>query len=356
MKDFQLAVPRKFKQPKKIKNTAKHKNNTQEINIVKQSKPYFYNKKVLTDLLLILSFVLICFLLILDYLNQQTILKIKKQQLYSLNYSINLSAYPYISKLTSPNITALSAIITDADSQTILYSKNPNLRFSIASLTKLMTSLVALDYYQAESVLTIYTPRIEGSSLGFEQGEKFRVSDLLYAMLLPSSNEAAFAVSQNYPDGTKNFIRKMNEKARRLYLYNTHFEDPAGLDDDNNYSTVIDMSRLASVIIKNKSLAAITATKEKIITDLSGQKKIKLINRNKLLGIDGVNGIKTGTTDGAGEVLITSKIENGHTYIIIVMKSQQRFIDTKTLLSFISNNIRYITPQFPAALITTDLK
>src|SRR5262249_10512256 len=140
------------------------------------------------------------------------------------------------------------------------------------------------------------------------------------------------------------FIHKMNEKAQELNITNAHYGDPAGLDDDLDYSTVMDLSRLAIIAIKNKNLSSIFATKQKTITNITGSNSYELKSLNKLLGEDGVNGIKTGTTEGAGEVLVTSKTENGHTFIIIVMKSTQRFVDTKILLSLISKNIHFYNP------------
>ncbi len=325
-------------------------------NLDKETKPTFF-KKYGTDLLLTLipATILVVFLIV-RYLNMEAVQKIEKIQLASLNYTVKISPYPFINNFTTPDISAQAAIIAQADSQIVLYSKNPNLRFSMASTTKIMTALVALDYYKENSILTINTPHIEGSNLGLQKGEQFYLKDLLYAMLLPSSNEAAYAVAQNYPGGIEAFVKKMNEKAQELNLTNTHFQDPIGLDDDNDYSTVLDLSRLSYAAIKNKTLAGIFSTKQKTISDITGQKQFNLENLNILLGIDGVNGIKTGTTSGAGEVLVTSKIEKGHTFIIIVMKSKQRFIDTRTLLSLISNNISYISPQMPISLTATDLK
>lgn len=322
-------------------------------NPVEENKQSFL-KKYGTDIQLTLPpFTILVILLILHNLNIEVAQKIEKNQLVPLDYTVKISPYPFINKFTMPDISAEAAIITEADSQITLYSKNPNLKFSMASTTKIMTALVALDYFKENSILTIFTPTIEGSHMGFQQGEQFYLKDLLFAMLLPSSNEAAYAIAQNYPGGVETFVNKMNEKAKELNLANTHFQDPVGLDDDNDFSTVLDLSRLSYAAIRNETLAQIFATKQKTIFDITGKKELNLENLNKLLGIDGVNGIKTGTTEGAGEVLITSKTENRHTFIIIVMKSRQRFIDTKILLSLIANNISYISPQFPSSLTAT---
>ncbi len=352
MKDFRstkMLKPKKFKNLyNKVQREHKKAEKNNNVSLWNTMQPFIFLKKYEFDLQLgLIVIVIFVIFLTVHNLNQQYENTIKEHELYRLDYRVKLSTYPLMNSYTIPDISASAAIITDADSQIVLHAKNPNLRFSMASTAKIMTAVVALDYFQENSVLTIYTPKIEGSNLGFQQGEKYYFKDLLFAMFLPSSNEAAYAISQNYPGGSEAFVTKMNEKARELNLSNTYFKDPAGLDDDSNYSTVSDMSRLASLIVKNKLLADITATKQKDIYDVTGKRQIQLTNLNKLLGIDGVNGIKTGTTEGAGQVLVTSKVENGHTFIVVVMKSKQRFTDTRALLTLISKNIRYITPQYP---------
>ena len=240
------------------------------------------------------------------------------------------------------DLSAEAAVIMEDDSKVVLFAKNPNLRFSMASTTKIMTALVALDYYKPDDVSTIKTENVEGAILGLEKGEKMFFEDLLYALLLPSANDAALALAQNYKGGEVEFVKKMNLKAEEFNLENTHFEDPTGLLDDSNYTTVIDLARLSSEALKNKTFAKIVATKQKTITDVEGRKTYQFRNLNKLLGINGVSGIKTGFTDEAGGVLSTSKVEDGgHTLIIAIMKSEDRFADTEKLLEFVSGNIIY---------------
>lgn len=251
--------------------------------------------------------------------------------------------YPSFKSPINPDITAKAAIVMDNESKVLLFSKNPNLLFSMASTTKIMTALVALDYYQVGDILTIRTEDVEGVNVGFKIGEQLLFEDILYAMLLPSGNDAALALAQNYPGGEKAFIKKMNEKARSLNLINTNFADSIGLEDSRDYTTPLDLARLASVALENETFAKIVATKTWEITDITGKNKYLLNNLNKLLGIKGVNGIKTGYTDEAGQVLVTSKKEGDHTIIIVVMDSQDRFSDTAKLLNSISENINYLS-------------
>lgn len=231
----------------------------------------------------------------------------------------------------------------DADSKIVLYSKNPDLRFSPASTTKLMTSLVALDYFKPQDILTVKIASREGSIIGLKVGEKLTLENLIYAMLLPSANDAAYVIAQNHPQGYAKFIDSMNKKANELVLLNTHFGDPAGLLDNQNYTTAFDLARLASFAVANPLIKKIVATREKYITDATGNFIYRLENLNELLGIDGVNGVKTGYTEEAGQVLVTSKIEEGRTIIIVIMGSEDRFLDTQKLLELVDNNLSFLS-------------
>lgn len=248
----------------------------------------------------------------------------------------NAADYPILERTFSPIVTAQAAYIMDNTSKVVLFSKNGQLRFSPASTTKIMTALVALDYYKLDDLITIKRTGVEPVVVGFPLGDKVTFENMLYAMLLPSGNDVAFALGDNYPGGEKAFVAKMNEKAKLLDLENTHFGDPVGLDDTNDYTTVRDMALLASVAMNHPLLSKIVGTKEKVITDTLGQ-QYDLVSTNKLLGLYGVNGVKTGYTGEAGEVLVTSAVINGHTFITVVMKSDDRFADTEKLLQLLQN-------------------
>ena len=250
--------------------------------------------------------------------------------------------YPILKRQYNPEISAKGAIIMDANSKIVLYSKNPNLRFSTASTAKLMTAVVGSQYFKMNDTLTVKTASVEGSALGLYQGETLSFENLLYAMLLPSANDAALAISQNYPGGKAAFVNKMNKMTKNFKLSNTHFGDPAGLFDREDYTTPFDLARLAAFSIQNKKIQSIVSTKEKVITDTTGGNVYYLNNLNQLLGIDGVNGIKTGYTQEAGQVLVTSKKEGEDTLIIVVMGSEDRFLDTRVLLEMIRDNVTYL--------------
>lgn len=249
--------------------------------------------------------------------------------------------YPMFQRTFSPIITAQAAYILDDTSKVVLFAKNDSVRFSPASTTKIMTALVALDYYKLDDMLTIKRSGVEPVVVGFPYGARVRFIDMLYAMLLPSGNDAAFAIGDNYPGGENAFVAAMNRKAKLLHLENTHFGDPVGLADDEDYTTVRDMALLASYAKGHPLLSQVVATKEKVITDSTGM-VYDLKNLNKLLGLFGVNGVKTGYTGEAGEVLVTSTVLHGHTFILVVMKSNDRFADTEKLLQLLVDNVTFV--------------
>ncbi len=244
-----------------------------------------------------------------------------------------------------PSVSARAAIITDSSSQKILFAKNSDLRLSTASTAKIMTALVALSHYKEGDILTIAPRIVEGSRLGFLPGQQYYFKDVLLALMLPSANDAAYAIADNYPGGYSAFIEAMNKKARELGLSNTHFSDPAGLEDDTSYTTVVDMARLASIAIKNPTFKKVVSIREAAISGITGYPYFEIENLNELLGTRGVIGIKTGTTVGAGEVLVTSVEYQDSIFIIVVMQSQDRFTDTLTLIDFLENNVFFIKPD-----------
>lgn len=285
---------------------------------------------------------LFCIFCALAYLNV-----IVKKQISSINllpapFSYIPQKYPKINNPYYPYVTAQGVSIIDKNSKVSLLSKNENFIFPPASTTKIMTALVGLEYYQPEEILTIKNANVEGSFMRFFNGEKFKFEDLLYAMLLPSSNEAAVAIAQNYPGGETAFVAKMNEKANSFGLSKTHFADPVGLEDHADYSTPRELALLSEQALKNQLFSKIVSTKSYQIKSLQGN-IYPINNLNILLNYPGVNGVKTGHTEGAGDVLVTSRSIDGGDLIFSIMQSQDRFLDTQVLLDYLNNNITYQT-------------
>lgn len=294
--------------------------------------------------LLLIPLILIVLLGILSLLSGRVTRELEAERLPD-SRTITPDPYAYLNTSIEPQITAEAAIIMDHNSKVVLYKKNSTDRFSMASTTKLMTALVAMEYFAPKDVLTVTTPDVGGQTLSFPLGEQLYFEDLVYAMLLPSSNHAANIIAHNFPGGYDAFIAKMNEKAYALSLYDTHYADPAGLNDQGNYTTVVDLARLASIVHDHAVLSEVTSTKLRTITNVSGTKSYTLSNLNILLGTNGVTGLKTGYTEGAGGVLVTSVNVNGRTFIIVVMRSLDRFGDTNVLLSYLGSDVSYFIPQ-----------
>ena len=134
----------------------------------------------------------------------------------------------------------------------------------------------------------------------------------------------------------------MNERAKTLEMANTHFDNPAGFDSDYNYSTAADLSKLAKDAVANPLISKIVATKTIVLTDVSGIKTYYVENINKLLGeVDGVEGVKTGHTEAAGEILLTEATRAGNTIIVVVLSSEDRFEDSKKLIEWAFANYHW---------------
>lgn len=296
--------------------------------------------KISKELIVLILVLIITLLLATDDLLR---FKIERETLSSLFFpTYNISSYPLL-KLTPLDISAESAIILDKDSQKVVYAKNPDFRFSPASTTKIMTALVALENFRLNDILTVKNKITDGAILGTFVGENFSFENMLYGMLLPSANDMAITIAQNYPDGQDNFIVQMNKKAEELHLVNTHFADPAGLNDNEGYSTARDLARLACYGLENPEFAKIVATKDKNISSTDDINLYSVENLNNLLGKYGVVGMKTGFTDEAKGVLVTAAKQNGHTFILVVMRSDDRFLDTEKLLNYLWSNITFLS-------------
>lgn len=301
-------------------------------------KSKIYQQKQLFFLVGLLLFYLLLFCLSQLFISQSLVLAPVDNPFPLLTYA----KLPLLSSSYFPSLTAQSVFVMDDTSKTILFSKNENVRFSPASTTKLMTTLVALDQYVPSDTLTVERTNVEPVVVGLPLNAKISFQNALYALLLPSGNDVAYMMADNYPGGIKAFVKAMNQKARLLHLDNTHYGDPAGLIDDEDYTTAHDLALLASFAINHPLIAQVVNTKEKIITDNAGH-AYDLQNTNKLLGLYGVNGIKTGYTGEAGEVLVTSSIVDQHTIIFVVMKSEDRFADTEKLLQMVRSNLTYLS-------------
>lgn len=254
---------------------------------------------------------------------------------------IKMDPVPQIKNKNLPiNLTAQGVYVVDLKSFTPVYKKNEHLRLYPASTTKVVTALVARDLYKIDDVVKITDPKTEGSTMGLLPQEEITVDNLLYGALIQSGNDAAYALAQ--AKGYDFFIEEMNKKAVSLGMKDSNFVNPAGLDDINQRTTAFDLSLAARSLLEDDYLRKVVGTKEITVSDVNYNYFHTLKNVNKLLGeIRGLGGLKTGYTDLAGENLISFYRHDGHDFIIVVMKSDDRFSDTKNIVEWIQNNIYY---------------
>ncbi len=290
--------------------------------------------------------VLVLTILALFAYDTSIISSIEKLYIKPYKGEVKIADYPILKTNNFSNISATAAAVLDKNSGRLIFSKNGNIHFQPASTTKIATAIVSLEYFKLTDILTVKSGPPEGVGIGLEKGERISFESLLYAMMLPSANDAAAAVADNFPGGRKVFIEKMNLKAAELGLLNTHFEDPAGLDE-GNFTTSTDLAKLALAVLDNEKIKEVVSTKNKNITNEDGSKSYSLANLNRLLGERGVNGVKTGYTEEAGQVLVVSKDEvisgKKRTTIVVIMKSTDRFGDMEKLLQGLSGNITYLS-------------
>ena len=240
---------------------------------------------------------------------------------------------------TFPVLSGEAALSVDLDSGVALYEKNPDSSLLPASTTKIVTALVAMDYYPLDAVLKVGRVTITGQKMGLKAGEEMSVNDLLYGLLVYSANDAAEVLAENYPGGRDGFIFAMNAKAEGLSLTNTFFRNPTGLDGADQVTTARDLIRVSTVAMRNPKFGEIVGTKEKTVASVDGAVKHKLANINELVGVvPGVLGVKTGWTESARENLVTYIERDGHKVMIALLGSQDRFGETKELIDWIFAN------------------
>ncbi|HVZ12321.1 MAG TPA: serine hydrolase [Patescibacteria group bacterium] len=258
-------------------------------------------------------------------------------KVFNIDNSQTTYSFPYLPTEVANNIKVSSRafIIYDADARAVVTGKNEKLRFSPASAAKIMAATIVIENYDLKKILRVTSfdgVGADSSKMGLKLGESISVENLLYGMMLPSGNDAAYVLAENYPGGISAFVDAMNKKARELKIENTNFFDPDGYDD-KNYTTAYDLARLAAYSLQSKEFAKVVATKKIVVTDSTGSIVHNLENLNELLGVDGVTGVKTGFTDEAGGVLVTSIKKNGRFFIVVVLNSTDRFLDTKNVIN-----------------------
>jgi len=260
---------------------------------------------------------------------------------FIVTFSVILSLFNIqgIQTLASPTVSAASAILIDAETGDILYEKDAYSKRSMASTTKIMTSLLALEHGELDEIHTMTKDMvgIEGSSIYLLEGDKVSLRTLIYGMLLSSGNDAANATAIIVGGSKDEFVDMMNKRAAELGMKNTHFCNPEGLEDENHYSTAYDMALLGACAAKNLDFIQISSTKTAtfdygtpVITHYFSNHN-KLLTRNKY---DGINGLKTGYTKAAGRCLVSSVVRNGVNLICVTLNAPDDWNDHIKLFDY----------------------
>lgn len=235
------------------------------------------------------------------------------------------------------NISAQSAVLICAESGEFLFERNADKQLSMASTTKIMTSLLALEAGtpNREIVVTEEMVSVEGTSMGLVAGDSVSLIELVYGMLLQSGNDAANTVAYVIGGSPEGFADMMNARADKIGMKNTNFVTASGLDDDEHYSTAHDMALLAAECLKNPGFAAICSQKTAKLTYGNPPYARTLTNHNRLLWSypDSI-GVKTGFTKKSGRCLVSAARRGGITLVAVTLNAPDDWADHKELLDY----------------------
>lgn len=235
------------------------------------------------------------------------------------------------------DISASSAVLLVSGSNEVLFEKSAYEKRPMASTTKIMSSIIAIESGRLDEEITVTQEMtaVEGTSMGLLPNDKVSVSELVYGMMLSSGNDAANATAITIAGSTEAFVSMMNDKAKQIGMLSTHFATPSGLDTDDHYSTAYDMALLGSYAIKNEQFLEICSSSSAVVDYGNPPYKRRLTNHNKLLKIyDGVIGIKTGFTKKSGRCLVSAAERDGITLICVTLNDADDWNDHKKLLDY----------------------
>jgi serine-type D-Ala-D-Ala carboxypeptidase (penicillin-binding protein 5/6) len=255
---------------------------------------------------------------------------------------INLPLLPLPIKKQNASIfnpTASSVCALDLGTARLLFAKEKDRRLPIASLTKVMTAFIILKDNKLDGEVTIKESSIkvgaEESQMGLTLGDKIKVRDLLYSLIVYSANDGARALAEYKSGSEKKFTELMNREAEELGLKNTHFVNASGMDAEDQYSTAYDLALLTKCVAENPLFLQMINTKQYSFISGNGTPYL-LTNTDELLGADSrIIGGKTGSTEQAGRCLTSLASENKHQIITVVLNCPDRFEETKRLLDWI---------------------
>lgn len=258
--------------------------------------------------------------------------------------------FPFISfevfSKSLESISAKSACLMEAESGKVLYSKSADRRLPMASTTKIMTALVAIESgISLDKIIRVpkQAVGIEGSSIYLKENEAISVSDLLYALMLESGNDAATALAIAVSGSVEGFVELMNKKADDLGLTNTHFTNPHGLNSDEHYTTARELAIIMASAVKNDIFVEISGCKKKVVPKENDGVRV-FYNHNRLLSsYNGVIAGKTGFTKNSGRCLVACAERDGLKVVCVTLNAPNDWNDHASLFDFAFSNYRKVS-------------
>lgn len=276
---------------------------------------------------------------------------LKKLLCVVLSFSVVAVFLPVYSKASEILVSAESAVVLNADTGEILYSKNPYEKRGMASTTKIMTSLIALEYANLTDTVKakLSDVTVEGTSIGLKEGDEVSLETLVAGMLLESGNDAANVTATMIAGSKEKFSELMNKKAKELGMLSTSFKNPSGLTEEGHYSTAYDMAILASIAIKNQKFRELCSTRSYKATYGTPQYQRTFYNHNKFLNVfDGALGIKTGFTKASGRCLVTAAERDGVTLVAVTLNARDDWNDHVKMMEYAFGILEIKTADFDA--------
>ena len=242
-------------------------------------------------------------------------------------------AFPASAKAFS----AQGAALMEAQSGQLLFGQNENERLPMASTTKIMTALVAIENGDPEQLCVVsgHAAGVEGSSLYLKEGEVYTLAQLLYGLLLRSGNDAATVIAESVGGSEQAFVDLMNERAAQMGLENTHFDNPTGLDGDTHYTTARELAMLTACALQNEEFCKYFGARQYVIGETSTHEGRTLVNKHRLLTLrEDVIGGKTGYTKASGRSLVTAARSDGMTLVAVTINDPNDWADHEELLDW----------------------
>lgn len=311
---------------------------------------------------------------LLNYYNKSIEMLIKEEELYSIaDPDIRANEYTLIldnnKKLIAKapekennkvQLNALSAALIDGNSGRVLYDKDGQVQKAMASTTKIMTCIVALENCSLDEIVTVsqYASTMPDVKLKIKKDEQYYMRDMLYSLMLESHNDVAVAIAEHVGGSVEGFASMMNQKAKELGCENTNFVTPNGLDADGHYTTAVEIAIIASYAIQNEEFLFITNAANWTFSEITKGRSFMVSNKDKFLYMyDGAIGVKTGFTNNAGYCFVGAVSQNDNIFVSSVLGSgwpphkNYKWKDTCSLMDYGRENFKKIDIFYPQTFV-----